>query len=84
MDDWLGRQSGYNPELLADRNRILRAIYSADQPVSLSDIDDLRRFDPVYIVIRDPTLFSRFAGDDFQSVFEDATGRIRVVQLRRQ
>ena len=82
MDEWLGAQSGYNPEMLANRNRVIRAIYSTDQPVSPLDLAELRRFNPVYIVIRDPALFSRFTGDDFQTVFTDSSGRNRVVQLR--
>jgi hypothetical protein len=82
MDDWLGSQSGYNPELLATRNRIIRAIYSTDQPVSPVDLAELRRFSPLFIVIRNPALFPRFSGDDFQSVFQDSTGLVRVVRLR--
>jgi hypothetical protein len=82
LNDWLGSQSGYNPQMLADRNRIIREVYSPDQPLSPSDLAELRRFDPLYIVIRDPALFSRFAGDDFQTVFTDSSGQIRVVQLR--
>ena len=81
-----GRLAGgpvrYNPDLLATRNRIVRAIYSNDQSISPLDLAELRRFNPLFIVVRNPALFPRFSGDDFQSVFTDSSGRNRVVQLR--
>ncbi len=82
MEDLLGRQSGYNPEVLASRNRIQRAVYSSHQSLNSYDLAELRRFNPVYIVIRDPGLFPRFAGEDFERVFSTSSDQIRVFRLR--
>lgn len=83
MLDLLGKESGYSLELLERRGQFLHQLYSSDQPISEALLKEMQAFDSLYIVVRDPGLFPRFSGDDFQTVFEDLTERIRVVQLRR-
>jgi hypothetical protein len=82
LQDFLERQSGYSPELLKRRRQFLYQLYSPDQPISAALLNEMREFESLYIVVRDPGLFPRFAGDDFQTVFTDSAGGIRVVQLR--
>jgi hypothetical protein len=80
--DLLGPEAGYSSELLERRGQFLHQLYSPDQPISEALLNEMNEFDSLYIVVRDPGLFPRFAGDDFQTVFTDSDGRIRVVQLR--
>jgi hypothetical protein len=82
MQEFLGPQSGYSPTLLDRRQQILHQLYSPDEPISDALLNEMKEFDSLYIVVRDPGLFPRFAGDDFQTVFTDSSGRTRVVRLR--
>jgi hypothetical protein len=84
MQEFLGLESGYSSELLRRRGQFLHQLYSPDQPISDALLDEIRKFDSLYIVVRDPGLFPRFDGNDFQTVFSDSSGRIRVVRLRSQ
>jgi hypothetical protein len=82
LQDLLERQSGYSPELLKRRRQFLHQLYSPDQPISDELMNEMKEFDSLYIVVRDPVLFPRFAGGDFQTVFTDSAGGIQVVRLR--
>lgn len=83
MHDYLQLQSGYSPELLNFRREFLRQLYSSDQAISEALRKEMRGFEPLFIVIRNPGLFPRFASDDFETVFTDSSGRVRVVRLRK-
>ncbi|NLH16108.1 MAG: hypothetical protein GX455_05985, partial [Phycisphaerae bacterium] len=78
MYDLLERQSGYPKELLDFRRHNLHQLYSPDQPISDTLLQEMRKIESLYIVLREPEVSSRFAEDDFETVFVDSSGRIRV------
>jgi hypothetical protein len=77
-------QSGYPPDLLDMRRRIVEKIYAANQQLSEEDLDELLSLPgDLYVVLRTKVQAGNLDKAAFREVFASQAGNFRLYQLQR-